>query len=103
MRVSRNDDRHRIVRDVNAIDSTELASVLRAHVNRDGLNRTEASMLHRVHVEGAPREPTNAQAVALGTLLNAGLVVIDELRPGGKERPLVLSEEVRFSLLLVQD
>ena len=72
-------------------------------MHRDGLNRTEASMLYRMHGDGAPREPTNPQSVAIGTLVNAGLVVTDERRPGGKERPLVIHEDVRFSLLLDDD
>ena len=71
LRLTRVAERYRIVRDDTAADAEELAALLRAHINRDGLNLTEASMLARIERAEAPREPSNPETVAIGTLVNA--------------------------------
>lgn len=100
MRLSRQDDRSRIVRDVTATSPSEVAALIRSHITRDGLNRAEASILFRIEEGRAPREPSNPEAVAIGTLLNAGLIEVGKAPTGTSERPLVLSDVVRFSLML---
>lgn len=100
MRLSRVANRYRIVRDLTAASEGALADLLRAHVARDGLNLTEASMLARVARGDVPREPTNPETVAIGTLLNAGLVEPGPAPARHSEKPLLLTAEVRFSLLL---
>lgn len=92
--------RCRIVRDVAATSDDELTSLVRAHVTRDGLNLTEASMLARIVRGDAPRDPSNPETVAIGALVNARLVTLGEQPTSGAEVPLVPSHEVRFSLLL---
>ena len=91
--------RHRIVRDATAANDEELASLVRAHVTRDGLNLTEASMLARIARGDAPRDPSNPETVAIRTLVNAGLVTLGQRPTSTAEVPLILSDEVRFSLL----
>ena len=93
---------YRIVRDVTAANDEELAALVRAHLTRDGLNLTEASMLARIARGDAPRDPSNPETVAIGALVNARLVALGDRPTAGAEVPLVLSEEVRFSLLLDQ-
>ncbi len=92
--------RQRIVRDATAANDEELASLVRAHVTRDGLNLTEASMLARIARGDAPRDPSNHETVAIKTLVNAGLVTLGQQPTPGAERPLVLTDSVRNSLLL---
>lgn len=100
MRLSRVANRYRIVRDLAAASEDALAGLLRAHVTRDGLNLTEASMLARVARGDVPREPTNPETVAIGTLLNARLAELGPPPGRHSEQPLLLTAEVRFSLLL---
>ena len=95
--------RTRIVRDVTAANDDEIASLTRAHIIRDGLNLTEASMLARLARGDAPREPSNPETVAIGTLQNAKLIVQGERPTPTAEVPLVLSEVVRFSLLIDEE
>ncbi len=90
--------RYRIVRDVTAANDEKLASLVRAHVTRDGLNLTEASMLARIARGDAPRDPSNPETVAIGALLNAGLLTLGERPTPGAEVPFRLSDAVAFSV-----
>lgn len=74
--------------------------MIRAHINRDGLDRTEAAILHKIFTGAAPRDPSNPETVAIGALLNAGLIEPGVQAHGAVEAPLVLSGAVRFGLLL---
>ena len=100
MRLKKNGVGHVIVRDLATTSPDTLAKLIRAHVTRDGLNRTEAALLYRIHTTGAPRDPSNPEAVALGALVNAQLLVPGVAPTGTAERPLVLADMVCFSLLL---
>jgi len=71
----------------------------RAHVTRSGINRTEASPPYRIHTTGAPRDPSNPKAVALGALINAQLVVPGVAPAQTAEQPLIIADMVRLSLL----
>ena len=100
LRLNRNPAGFSLTRAVEACPADVLADVIRSHVNRDGLNLTEAAMLRRVANGEAPREPTNPEAVALGVLGNARLVKHGEAPTPTSQAPLVLAEAVRYSLLL---
>lgn len=100
MRLSRVANRYRIDRDVTAANDEELAALVRAHITREGLNLTEASMLACIREGNAPRDPSNPETVAIGSLVNARLVEPGAPPTRTSEMPLVLSEAVRFSLLL---
>lgn len=63
-----------IVRRVAAADQHVLQSAMRKHINRDGLNLSEARLLKRILDGNMPKEPSNAERVALGVLTNAGLL-----------------------------
>lgn len=50
-----------------------------------------------------PTQPSNAERVAMGVLVNAGLVAFAEAPAKAAEAPMVLSGDVRFSLMLDED
>lgn len=60
-------------------------------------------MLRRIATAGAPRDPTNPEAVALGVLGNGELIVHGEQPTKTSAAPLVLGDAVRFSLLLDEE
>ena len=103
LRLNRNPAGFSLTRAVEACPADVLADVIRSHVNRDGLNLTEAAMLRRVANGEAPREPTNPEAVALGVLGNARLVEHGEAPTPTSQAPLVLAEAVRYSLLFDEE
>src|SRR5690606_6772098 len=81
-----------IARSIEACDQTTVRDTVRVHLLRAGLNVTEANLLKRIADGKPPREPSNAESVALGVLSNAQL-----LDAGG-----VLADDLRYSLLLVE-
>lgn len=89
-----------ISRAMDAVDSEQLARALRAHLARDGINLAEARMLRRVISGDVPREPTNPEGVALGVLVNAGLITTDEATTPTSVPPFVPSHDVRYSIML---
>lgn len=103
MRLHRLEGRVAIRRADEPIDAPTLAGVVRAHIARDGLNLTEASLLATIINDGPPRQLGNAQAVALGVLTNAGLVTTDDPRTATAEATTVASAAVRFSLMVDGD
>lgn len=100
MRLSRTGTSYGITRALEPVNATALTALLRAHYNRSGLDRTEATMLRRIATTGAPNQRSNPETVAIGTLLNAGLIEPATARSNGAEAPLVLTDATRFSLLL---
>lgn len=103
LRLNRNPAGFSLVRAVEPCPAEVLTRLVRRHIARDGLNLTEASMLRRISTTGAPREPTNPEAVALGVLGNAGLVQHGVQATSTSQAPLVLADAVRFSLLLDEE
>jgi DNA-binding XRE family transcriptional regulator len=88
-----------IVRAVIGDDTDRIQTLVRSHLNRDGVSATEARMLRRIAAGTTPQNPSNPEAVALGVLANAGL--IKTTNPGGNKAPVwALAEDVRHSLLL---
>ena len=67
-----------IERSVEAIDRVRLQRVVRAHLSASGLSVLEARVLHQVMSGTLPRELSNAEHVALGVIINAGLVEVGE-------------------------
>lgn len=96
MRVHRLHNRVSIERDNTSVDAEVLETSMRQHLARDNINATEARILHRiVSGQGLPRDPSNADSVALAVLINAGLVEARD--PGGTWD---LKADVRIGLLL---
>jgi hypothetical protein len=87
-------------RDVDAVDGQVLTAALRRHIARDGLALGEARMLDRIVRGDLPKEPSNPEMVATGVLLNASLITHGIPAAPGRTAPLVLTDDVRFSLLL---
>ena len=103
LRLNRNPAGFSLTRGVEVCPPDVVADVIRSHVNRDGLNLTEAAMLRRVANGEAPREPTNPESVALAVLGNARLVQHGQAATTTSQAPLELSDAVRFSLLLDEE
>lgn len=53
------------------VDGDLVASAVRSHLNRDGLNITEMRLLRRILDDDTSPQPTNSEQVALGVLANA--------------------------------
>jgi transcriptional regulator with XRE-family HTH domain len=100
--LSRQNARLGLARAEGAVDRDVLERSLRKHQGRDHVSITEARLLHHVEHGDAPTQPSNAERVALGMLVNAGLITFGSSRPRG-EAPLILSEDVRFSLLIDEE
>lgn len=79
-----------IERATEPIDPTQLKAVVRAHLLRAGMNLTEARLLRRIADGRRVKELSNPDAVAYGTLTNAGLVDADG----------ALADDVAYSLAL---
>lgn len=80
------------VRGAGDVDGDLVATAVRAHLNRDGLNLTEMRLLRRILDGDTPPQPTNSEQVALGVLANARLIEPDG--PGGWKA----TDEVTFSV-----
>lgn len=83
-----------------AADEDTLARAVRRHLARSGINLTEARMLHKVMTSGVPKEPANAENVALGVHVNANLIEPGAATATTSQVPMVLSDDVRYSLCL---
>ncbi len=99
LRLVRNPAGYTIGRSVEACEQDTITRALRAHIARDGLNVTEASLLRRIGQGQLAKELGNADTVALGVLTNAELITHGEDGAGGK-KATSLAEAVRFSLML---
>jgi transcriptional regulator with XRE-family HTH domain len=99
LRLHRQPGKVAIVRAVIGEDTDRIRTLVRTHLNRDGVSATEARMLRRIAAGTTPQNPSNPEAVALGVLANAGLI---ETADGGtgKAPVWVLADDVRHSLLL---
>lgn len=72
----------------------------RRHLGRHNVGRRELRLLRRVEQGDLPRATANPDIVALGVLTNAELVTFATGGPPRAEAPMVLSDDVPFSLLL---
>lgn len=101
LRLHRLQNRVGITRAAEPADRDVLQAAVRRHFSRDNLNATEARLLARfITGAGAPREPSNAEAVALGVLVNAGLLVADPDPAPTRGTTWLLAPDVRDALLL---
>jgi hypothetical protein len=100
MRIRRSTSRLAVERADSALDNDTLKAAVRRHLNRDHLNLTEAKLLRSVAHGDVPTQPNNAEKVALGVLVNAGLVEFAPAPSTNAEAPMMLSDDVRYSLLL---
>jgi hypothetical protein len=98
----RQNARLNLARAAQAVDDKVLQRALRMHLGRDHLSVIEARLLHHIEHGDVPTQPSNPERVALGMLTNAGLVITTPGRAKG-EAPLVLAEDVCFSLMLDED
>lgn len=92
-----------IQRSAEAADSDVVQRTVRAHLNSEGLNVTEAKVLARVRDGGLGKELGNHDQVALGVLVNAGLVEVEPAAVRGRQGPWVLTDDVRYSLMISSD
>lgn len=98
LRLHRQPGRVAIVRAATGDDAARIKHLLRVHLNRDGLSASEARLLRRVAAGDVPKNPNNAETVALGVLVNAELIVTEDR--GTKQAPgWALADDVRYSLL----
>jgi transcriptional regulator with XRE-family HTH domain len=100
MRLRRSVARLSIVRGESALDPEVVKTAVRRHLNRDHLSLTEARLLRHVQHDDVPTQPSNHEKVALGVLVNASLVDFGPAPAPTAEAPIVLSDDVRFSLML---
>jgi transcriptional regulator with XRE-family HTH domain len=89
-----------IERAAGAVDDEQLAKAVRRHLGRVHLSLTEARLLRHVEHGDVPTQPSNPEQVALGVLVNAGLVAPGPAPSKTAEAPLELTDDVRFSLML---
>lgn len=85
-----------IERAVEAADRDVIRRAVRAHLNEDSLNLTEAKVLTRIATGTLTKELSNPDKVALGVLSNAELVQPIE----GTGAAWELADDVAFSLML---
>lgn len=78
------------------VEPSQLVAVLRKHLNRDGVSLGEGRALYRFMIGSPPREPSNAEKVAIGVLANAELLAPD---PANLAQ-LAITGDVRYSLFL---
>jgi transcriptional regulator with XRE-family HTH domain len=90
----------KIVTAADKADRDAVARALRKHLARDHVSVIEARMLRAVELGAVPKQPTNPERVALGVLVNAELVGFAESGGRHREAPMVLADDVRFSLML---
>jgi transcriptional regulator with XRE-family HTH domain len=99
LRLHRQPGKVAIVRAITEDDAARIKKLLRIHLNRDGLSASEARLLRRIAAGDMPKNPNNAETVALAVLVNAELIVTEDR--GSKQAPgWSLAEDVAFSLLL---
>ncbi|HAM02640.1 MAG TPA: hypothetical protein DCQ30_10530 [Acidimicrobiaceae bacterium] len=103
MSLRRNGHQLAIVGTVDAVDSATLEAAVRRHLHRDHVSNTEARLLRQVEHGDVPTEPSNHERVGLQTLVNARLVSFGSPTTKSTEAPIMLSEDVRFSLMLDED
>jgi len=97
MRIHRLHHRVGIERDLHAVDAETLQAAVRRHLAVDNINVTEARMLHRLYSDqGLPRDPSNADGVAIAVLVNAGLIEASDENPGA----WALAADVNVALLV---
>jgi transcriptional regulator with XRE-family HTH domain len=87
----------------DGVEDPAVAEVLRTHLARRHASVVEAGLLLAIQHGDAPTQPANHERVAIGVLVNAGLVEAEQAAGRTRERALVLSEDVRFSLLLDEE
>lgn len=78
----------------------DLEALLRAHLLSNGISLAEARVLYQIMRGMLRRNLGNADTVALGTLINAGLVQLNEAKSKNSAPSWVLADDVRYSLLL---
>lgn len=103
MALRRNGNQLAITGAVDAVDTGTLEAAVRRHLHRDHLSVTEARLLRQVEHGDVPTQPSNPERVAMQTLVNAGLVMFASPAAKNTEAPMVLSDDVRYSLLLDED
>jgi DNA-binding XRE family transcriptional regulator len=77
-----------------------VAKATRLHLARDHVSRIEAGLLRAIGRDAMPKLLSNPERVALGVLIRGELVEAAHADGGVRERPLHLTDDVRFSLLL---
>lgn len=85
---------------VDAVGPDALAGALRRHLARDGISLSEARMLHQLALGTRKRTLSNAETVALGVLGNAELISYGPAPDKSSEAPVLLTDDVRYSLML---
>lgn len=103
LRLNRNPQGFGITRAVEATDGATITRAIRAHIARDGLNLTEASMLARLTRGDIPKDPSNPESVAIAVLIKGELLDHGTPPTPTAQAPLELSDAVRFSLLLDEE
>jgi transcriptional regulator with XRE-family HTH domain len=92
-----------IVDAARAVDPNVLAAAMRRHQGRNHMSLLEARLLRCVEHDDVPTQPSNAERVALQTLVNSGLITFGPSGTKNAEAPLVLADDVVHSLLLDED
>lgn len=90
----------KIVTAVGVADEATVAKTMRKHLARNHVSLIEARMLLAVERGQVPNQPTNSERVALGVLVNAALVGFEAPKSSKREAAMVLSDDVRFSLMV---
>jgi transcriptional regulator with XRE-family HTH domain len=103
MRINRSNARLAIVPADSAVDAAARRRAVRQGMARNHVGLTEARVLRHVLAGNVPTQPSNPERVAQGVLVNAGLVAPGPALHAQVEKPLVLSDDARFSLMLNED
>lgn len=96
----RTNARLQIARGESAVDPGALKITIRRQLGREQVSLSEARMLRRVEQSALPQQPSNPETVTLGILVNSELVSFGENPTKQTEAPMVLSDDVRYSLFL---
>jgi transcriptional regulator with XRE-family HTH domain len=99
LRLQRRGGNVAVRRAVEPTGPEQVQELLRLHLLRNGVGLAEARALYRIMKGTLPGELGNADAVALGTLANAGLIELAEAQSKGSTPRWVLAEAVRRSVL----
>jgi transcriptional regulator with XRE-family HTH domain len=91
-----------IRRAVEPASAAHVQQLLRLHVLRNGVGLAEARVLYRIMKGTLPRELSNADAVALRTLANAGLIELADAQSKGSAPSWRIASHVRAALRLDQ-
>ncbi|MGH8981157.1 MAG: helix-turn-helix transcriptional regulator [Acidimicrobiales bacterium] len=100
LRLHRLTSRLGVARADDAVDREVLKQAVRRQLGREQVSLSEARMVRRIQQGRAPATPSNAERVTYGVLVNAGLVDFEPGRNRNNEAAMVLSEDVRFSLMI---